>query len=279
MSAEPTTEGEPATEPAPEPGPRAETVPVEPSESTRTSAIAGIALVALLIAGAASAVTGRWGPGLENWLVLLHAVNAGDTGLALAALTGVRVVDLVALVLAGVTFLGMRRVLGAANRVWVGIAAALPLAGIALLLVTGDAGRSALTAGGLLLGWRMTKCDRFRLLGWAGLIANGLLLLADLAATGLADSAAADVVAVGYALLIGWLIWLVARMLRPLPGRPVPVGVHLVGPGGGCRIGGSDTTELFDLPLLSRADGCHARAVPRGLRRGWFVRGPGGGAR
>ena len=232
-----------------------ETFAVRSSGLSRTGAVAGIALVALLLAGAVSAATSGWGGGLHNWLILLHDANAGDTRLAFDALRGVRTVDLAALVLAGVTFLGMRPLLGGANKVWVGIAAALPFAGIAVLLATGLAGRSALMGGGLVLAWRLTKRGRFRLLGWTGVAANGLLLIADLATTGSPDPAAADVVALGYALLVVWLVWLAFRMLKPLPGRPVPVGTHLVSPGGGCRVGGSDTMELFDLPLYSRAEG------------------------
>jgi hypothetical protein len=228
----------------------------EPSGSTRTGVFAGIALVALLVAGGVSAALGlRWGAGLQNWLLVLRAIHAGDAGSTFDALRGVRAVDLAALVLAGVTFLGMRPALGAANRVWVGIAIALPFAGIAVLLVTGLAALWGLLAGGLVLAWRMTKRDRYRLLGYTGMFANGFLLLADVGKGDTPDAAAGDVVAVAYVLLLVWLVWLVVRMLRPLPGRAVPVGTHLVGSGGGCRVGGSDTTELFDLPLYSRAEG------------------------
>jgi hypothetical protein len=228
----------------------------EPSGPTRTGAFAGIALIALLVAGGVSAALGlRWGAGLQNWLLVLRGIHVGDARLTFDALRGVRAVDLAALVLAAVTFLGMRPALGAANRVWVGIAVALPFAGIAVLLVTGLAALWGLLAGGLVLAWRMTKRDRYRLLGYTGVVANGFLLLADVGKGDTPDAAAGDVVAVAYVLLVAWLVWLVIRMLRPLPGRAVPVGRHLVGPGGGCRIGGSDTTELFDLPLYSPAEG------------------------
>jgi hypothetical protein len=230
-------------------------VRVQPSEFTRTSAVAGIALGVLLLAGAASALTGGWGEGLHNWLILLHGANAGEGGPGFAALTGVRAVDVAMLVLAGLTFLGTRPLLGPEDRVWVGIAAALPVVGMAILLVTGVDGRFALPLGGLIIAWRMTKRDRRRTLGWLGVIANGLAFLLDVGRRAESDPAAADLIAVVYILLIVWLAWLAFRMLKPLPGRLVPVGTHLVGTGGGCRAGGSETTELFDLPIYTRAEG------------------------
>jgi hypothetical protein len=190
-----------------------------------TSALAGAALIALLVVG------------------------------LFVDVASMRAFDVAALALGAVTFLGMRPILGAAQRVWVAIAVAIPLAGIPALLVPGLEGRWALMLGGLLLAWRMTRCDRFRLLGWTGVVANGLLLLVVFGAAGDPDPAAADVAAAANLLLLVWLPWLVYRTLKPLPGRPVPVGMHHVDPGGGCRFGGSDTTELFDLPLGSRAEG------------------------
>jgi hypothetical protein len=234
----------------------ADDVLAEPSALTLAGATAGIALAALLVAGALPVALGlRWAGGLQNWLVVLLGFHATGTGLAVDAIRGVKAVDVAALALAGVTFLGARPALGAANRIWGGIGAALPFAGIVALLATASWGRPALAAGGLVLAWRMTKRDRFRLIGWTGVIANGFLFMVDVQETGPPDPAAGDVIAVAYGLFLLWLVWLVVRMLRPLPGRPVPIGVHLVGPGGGCRAGGSDTTEMFDLPLFSRAEG------------------------
>jgi hypothetical protein len=222
----------------------------------QAGSVAGIVLVALLLVGAiAEALGAGWAGSVRNGLLVLRAIHAGDAGPTFDALRGVRAVDLAVLFLAGVTFLGMRPALGAANRVWVGIAIALPFAGIAVLLLTGLAALWGLLAGGLVLAWRMTKRDRYRLLGYTGVVANGFLLLADVGKGDSPDAAAGDVIAVAYVLLLVWLVWLVVRMLRPLPGRAVPVGTHLVGSGGGCRVGGSDTTELFDLPLYSRAEG------------------------
>jgi hypothetical protein len=227
-------------------------IAVEPSGITRAGATAAIALIALLAIGLIPGPSGPWG--LRNWLALLHGANLGGGG-AFDALRGVRAIDLAILLIGGVAFLGMRPVLGSANRAGVGVAAAVPLAGIVVLLYTGFEGRSALMVGGLVLGWRMTKRDRFRLSGWTGVAANGLLLLAGAATTDLPDPAAADIVAAGYALFIAWLAWIAVRMLRPLRGRPVPVGTHHVGAGGGCRTGGSETTEVFDLPLYSPEEG------------------------
>jgi hypothetical protein len=228
---------------------------LESSELTRTGAIAGIALVALLVVGAASALIGHAGGGLQNWFLLLNSFNSESTGATFAALKTVRVVDIAALVLAGVTFLGVRPLLGTAQRAWVTTAAALPFVGIIVLVAAGFAGCSALSFGGLIVGWRMTKSDRFRLVGWMGACANSLLILTVLNMTATPDPALADVVALGYALLVIWLVWLALRMVRPLPGHPVPVGTHLVGTGGGCRAGGSETTETFDLPLYAPAEG------------------------
>jgi hypothetical protein len=234
--------------------PEAGAIGTESTGAVRTGAVAGIALIALLLAGAVSALTDGWAP-LQNWLTVLHGLNVGDARSASDALVGVRAVDVAALVLSGAAYLGMRPILGAENKAWVAAAAALPFAGVAALVATGHSGRSALMLGGLVLSWRLIKRDRFRLLGWTGVVASGLLFLVDVNSTPSPEPAAGDALAAGYALFVVWLAWLVFRTLRPLPGRPVPLGTHVVGPGGGCRFGGSDTTELFDLPLTSQAEG------------------------
>jgi hypothetical protein len=222
----------------------------------QAGSVAGFALVALLLAGAIAEALGvGWAGGLRSWLLLIRGVHSGEAGITFDALRRVRAVDIAVLVLAGVTFLGMRPALGAPNRVWVAIAAATPLVGIVALWAGEPAGRMAMMVGGLVLARRMMKRDRYRLLGLAGVAANGLLLLAELDSTGSPDPLVGEMVVLGYALFVAWLVWLLVRMLRPLPGRAVPVGTHIVGRGGGCRVGGSDTTELFDLPLYSRPEG------------------------
>ncbi|MEW6184025.1 MAG: hypothetical protein AB1500_12775, partial [Bacillota bacterium] len=140
--------------------------------------------------------------------------NAGFGGLPADPLRILNSLDIVILVLAGITFLGFRPTLGRINGIWTGIAVALPFAGIAVLFVTHLAGRSALMGAGLVISFLMLKSAGFRRLGYAGLPANALLLAGDLATGASRAPLVAVLIGTGYLLLLAWFLLVGMRLLR-----------------------------------------------------------------
>ena len=181
---------------------------------TRTGGVAAILVAAMLLIGLAGLAVSLAGLDLRNWLVILFEINAGVGSLPADPLRVFNPLDVVVLVLVGVAYLGLWPILGRVSKIWMGIAVALPFAGIAVLLATGLAGRSAVMGGGLVIALLMFKRASFKPLAYIGLLANALLLTGDFATGGIYSSIVAGLVGVGYLLLAGWFLLIGVRLLR-----------------------------------------------------------------
>jgi hypothetical protein len=186
----------------------------------RLGGVSALLLGAALLVSLLSFAITLPGLGLRNWLVVLFELNAGFGGLPADPLRLLNPLDVAILVLAGTTFLGLWPTLGKISRIWTSTAIALPFVGIAVLLVTQLAGRSALMAAGLVIAFLMLKSADFRRLGYAGLLANALPFVGDLA-TGTSRALLVAVpVGVGYILLLAWFLLVGLRLLGLGSGGP-----------------------------------------------------------
>lgn len=181
----------------------------------RFSRLGGASALVIALALLASLVSIPFAlPALRSWLVVLFVFNAGLGGLPAEPLRLLNALDFAILVFAGLTFLGLWPALTKRQRVWLGIAVAMSFAGIAVLLITHLAGRSALMGSGLIVSVLMVLHATFRRLGVLGVFANAVLFAGDLA-TGTSPSAiAAGLVGVGYLLVLAWYFGLSASLLR-----------------------------------------------------------------
>lgn len=170
-------------------------------------------VTALLLIGLVGIAVSLPGLGLRNWLVVLFEINAGMGGLPADPLRVFNPLDVTVLVLVGITFLGLWRVLGRVNRIWMALAVALPFVGMAALFVTKLAGRSGLMGAGLVIAFLMRKSRALVPLAYLGILANALLLAGDLSTGGSRAPVVAAIVAVGYILLIAWFFLIGARLL------------------------------------------------------------------
>ncbi len=186
------------------------------SQSRKVNLLGGVPAVllsALLLASLLSFFVALPGLGLRNWLIVLFELNAGVAGLAPDPLRVLNPLDFAVLVLAGITFLGLRPALHNDRRIWTAIGVALPFLGIGVLLITNQAGRSGLMGGGLVIAFLMLR-NRFKALAYLGIFANVLLLAGDFATGGSPAPVVAGVVALGYMMLIAWFLLIGAGMLR-----------------------------------------------------------------
>ena len=172
---------------------------------------AAVLSAAVLLGGAVALIVGS--PGLVPWLAALFAISAGASGMTLLSLRVVSPVDITLLLLSALAFAGFWPGPGRPHRIWMGLAVALPLAGIGVLFATHLAGRSGLMGGGLVLSVLMLVAAAHRGLGAAGVAANGLLLVGDFATSGARIPVVAGLVAIGYLLLIAWFALSAASLL------------------------------------------------------------------
>ncbi len=177
--------------------------------------LAAILAVAIFVMGIVGLAIGS--PSLRPWLAVLFGINAAVGAVSLGTLRAANPVDIAVLVLTAVTFIGFWPGPGKPHKIWMGVAIALPLAGIAVLLATGLWGRSGLMGGGLVLSLLMLGDRAFRPLGFLGIAANSLLLVGDFATGGSSVPVIAALVAVGYLLLLVWFVWIAARLLSAKP--------------------------------------------------------------
>jgi hypothetical protein len=166
---------------------------------------------ATLLAGVAGLVTHR-GRG-RPWLAILFGINAGYSEVSRDTLRAVQPVDIMLLLLAGVTYAAFWPGPGADHVVWMTIAIAQPLLGVVLLLVTRLLGRSGLMGGALVLSILMAIDSPWAAAGWWGAVASALLLAGDFGTTGSPRRPLAWVLAAGYAGLVIWFGWVSVLLL------------------------------------------------------------------
>ena len=163
---------------------------------------AAVLVTALLLLGLIGLVTRR--RLLRPWLVVLLGINAGYGDVSEGTLRAVQPVDVLLLVLAGMTYAGFWPGPGASHVPWMILAVGQTLVGIAVLLATRLSGRSGLMGGGLVLSILMLVDGTHGAAGWLGFAANVLLLLGDFGTTGRPRRPLVPILAVGYAGLAGW---------------------------------------------------------------------------
>jgi hypothetical protein len=176
--------------------------------------VGGIAslLVALtLLAGIAGFATHN--KRVRPWLAVLFGINAGKGHVSRDTLRAVQPIDIMLLLLAGVTYAAFWPGPGTEHMVWMILAIAQPLLGIAILLATRLLGRSGLMGGALVLSILMVVDSAWAAAGWLGATASTLLLAGDFATTGSPRRPLAGVLAVGYAGLVVWFGWVAALLL------------------------------------------------------------------
>ncbi len=179
---------------------------------SRLGGLCALSVAIVLVGSLLSFFVALPGLGLGNWLVVLFDLNAGIGGLPVDPLRVLNPIDLAVLVLVGVAFLGLGPALG--HRIWIGIASALPFAGIVILLITHLAGRSAVMAAGLVIGFVMLASRTWKPLAYIGILANLFLLTGDFATTGSRVPVVAALVGVGYVLLIAWFLMIGMSLLE-----------------------------------------------------------------
>jgi hypothetical protein len=185
------------------------------STQSRVGGIAALLVVASLVVGVLGLVIPLPGLGLRNWLVVLFQINAGAGQLPADPLRVFNPVDVTILVLVGVTIASLGRALGSVGTILKVVAAGLPFAGIAVLLITGQAGRSSVMGGGLVMALLIFMSGRLRRVPvYLGLVANALLLVGDFATGTSAKPFIAAIVAVGYLMLIVWFALVGVKLLR-----------------------------------------------------------------
>lgn len=179
--------------------------------------VSALAAAALLLVGVGGLVAVK--PALRPWLAVLLGINAGLAQVSMGSLKVVNAIDVAVLALSSIAFLGLWPGPVKPHKVWMGLAVALPIAGIGVLIATGLAGRSGLMGGGLVLSALMLGDRRWRPVGVVGLAANALLLVGDFATVGRFSTLVTAVVGAGYVLIVAWFIWIGNRQLGAAPSK------------------------------------------------------------
>lgn len=175
-------------------------------------AAAAIVEAAILLAGIAAVATNR-ASSLRPWLLVLFGINAGRRGISMETLRGVPAVDVALLALAASSYGAFWPGPGSSHPAWMVLALGQPLVGIPLLMLTRQVGRSGLMGGGLVLALLMVVDGEWAGAGWLGVAATLLLLVGDFGTTGRPSRVLAGVVAVGYAALVAWFVWIAVLLL------------------------------------------------------------------
>lgn len=186
----------------------------------RLGGATALLVATMLLVGSVGPVLSLPGLGIRNWLVVLFQINARTGLLPSDPLRVFNIVDVVVLCLVGTTFICLWATLVEANRIAMGIAAALPFVGVAVLVATNLAGRSSVMAAGILACLAMLPVRRLKPVAYLGIAANALLLLADFTTTGSRNLLVAVAIGVGYALLIAWFVAVGVQLLWPGGLRP-----------------------------------------------------------
>lgn len=138
--------------------------------------------------------------------MLLFQVNLGR--IDYDSLKSLNPLDLLVLLLVGITLVGLWPVLARGKKVWISIAVAQPFLGIVLLAATHLLGRSAVMGGSLVAAFLMLRTPDYKFTGWLGIAASSLLLVGDFGTTGSKVPFLAGCVGIGYLLLVAWFAWI-----------------------------------------------------------------------
>ena len=179
----------------------------------RSGAVAAGVVALMLLTGIAALAFGLPGLQLRTWLVVLFQINADVGSLPARPLRVFNPLDVIVLILTGVTIMAAWSLISRPSRAWLLISVTLPFFGIALLIATHLAGRSALMGAGLVIALFLARSSDTRRMGYLGICANGLLLIGDIATGDVTGPFVAVLVAVGYLLLLAWFALIGARLL------------------------------------------------------------------
>jgi hypothetical protein len=180
----------------------------------RSGAVAAGVVALMLLSGIAALAVGLPSLQLRTWLVVLFQINADVGSLPARPLRVFNPLDVIVLILTSVTIMAVWSLIPRPSRAWLLISVTLPFFGIALLIATHLAGRSALMGAGLVIASFMARSSDTRRMGYLGFCANGLLLVGDIATGEVTGPFVAALVAVGYLLLLAWFALIGARLLH-----------------------------------------------------------------
>lgn len=117
----------------------------------RTGGLAAIALAFILLIGIAALALDIPGLRLRTWLAVLFEINAGIGSLPAEPLRVFNPLDVIVLVLTGVTIVAAWSMIPRPSRIWFVVSVTLPFVGIVLLIATHLAGRSAVMGAGVVI--------------------------------------------------------------------------------------------------------------------------------
>lgn len=147
----------------------------------------------------------------NNWLVKIIKLNLGISG---ESIYSFNFLDLLIMVLVGITFVALYPTLRRVSRVWTIIAICEPFVGIVVFIISHSAGRSAVLSGVLTISIIMLWSNNFnKLISSLGVLAGGLLLIGDILSV-FALFIIAIIVDIGYLLVMIWSILIAFKFFR-----------------------------------------------------------------
>jgi hypothetical protein len=158
----------------------------------------------------------------NNWLVTLFKLHAGDSGVRPGQLYVFNPLDICIMALVALMFLGLYVALKRTSKIWSLIALAQPFLGMAIFIMTGNAGRSAIMGSVLVISLVMLRNKIFgKASAYIGVLASVFLLIGDLSADIARSSAVAILIGVGYLFLVVWLFMAARKLFWLSHGTPI----------------------------------------------------------
>lgn len=150
----------------------------------------------------------------DNWLMVIIKLHAGFQDVHPDMLYGLNFLDLLLMLLIGITYLGLFAALRRVSRIGSGVALGLIVAGMLLFIITQSAGRSAVMAAGVVISFVMLRSRMFGTNTAAlGLFASVLLLIGDFTVGYTPSLVFALVTGLGYIFQTMWLFRVGRRLL------------------------------------------------------------------
>jgi len=151
----------------------------------------------------------------NNWLVTLFKLHAGVSGAQPGQLYVFNLLDTAIMALVAATFLGLYVALMRTSKIWSLIALVQPFLGMAIFIMTGSAGRSAVMGSVLVISLVMLRSNTFdKATAYTGILASAFLLVGDLGIDIARSSFIAVLVGAGYVLLMVWLFLVARKLIR-----------------------------------------------------------------